>query len=61
MSNDRISINDIETIVDPISDRTTFRYELTPGVTIEAKSIVELVLKIKAHFAESEFEHGQAD
>ncbi len=58
---DRISLNDVETRKDPVSGHTTFRYELAPGQTIEAKSIVELVLKIKQHFNEEELDHGQAD
>jgi len=60
---DRISINDVEPVRDPVSGRMTFKYELAPGQTIEASSIVELVLKIKAHFEKEkqEFDHGQAD
>ena len=61
MSNDRISINDVEPVRDPVSGRMTFKYELSPGVTIEAKSIVELILKIKQHYSNEEFDHGQAD
>ena len=58
---DKISINDVETTKDSVSGRVTFKYELSPGVTIEAKSIVELVLKIKQHYSNEEFDHGQAD
>jgi len=61
MSKDEISMNEVETTFDPLSDRTTFKYELTPGVTVEASSIAELVKKIKQHFYESEVDHGQGD
>jgi len=61
MSNNRISLNDVKTQTDPVSGRVTYKYELSPGATIEAKSIVELVLRIKQHYNNEEFDHGQAD
>lgn len=61
MNPGNISLNDVETVKDPVSGRVTFVYELGPSQKIEASSIVELVLKIKAHYEEQEFDHGQAD
>jgi hypothetical protein len=59
--NTKISINDVDTVTDAVSGRTTFRYELAPGQTIEASSIVELVKRIQWHYEEQEEDHGQAD
>lgn len=57
-----ISINDVETKHDPVSGRTTFRYELAPGAVIEANSIVELVKKLKEYSNSIGVEdHGQGD
>jgi hypothetical protein len=58
---DGISINDVETITDKVSGRVTYFYELSPGVTIEARSIVELVKRIQWHYEGLEEDHGQAD
>lgn len=58
---DGISINDVETQTDTVSGRVTYKYELSPGVTIEAGSIVELVKRIQWHYEQQEEDHGQAD
>ena len=58
---DGISINDVETITDKVSGRVTYFYELSPGVTIEASSIVELVKRIQWYYEEQEEEYGQTD
>lgn len=59
--NTGISINDVESVIDPVSGRLTFKYELTSGITVEASSIKELVTKINNHFQTEEVDHGQAD
>jgi len=61
MSNDRISLNDVKTQTDPVSGRVTYKYELSPGATIEASSIVELVKRIQWHYEQLEEEYGQTD